>query len=73
METVEETGLEQGDKMNSVLDMLDFIRLSNIKRSLEATDYIGLEFGAGLWARDKNLEVLCIWVITKAKKLNEIM
>lgn len=49
------------------------ICLSDIKKSLEATDYIHLEFGAGLWAGDINLEVLCIWVITKAKKLNEIM
>lgn len=31
-----------------------------------------MEFRAGLWAGDTNLEMLCIWVIIKAKKLNEI-
>lgn len=37
-----------------------------------ATDYIGLEFRAGLWAGDTNLEMFCIGVITKAKELSEI-
>lgn len=37
-----------------------------------ASDYIGLEFRAGLWAGDTNFEMFCIGVITKAKELSEI-
>lgn len=32
-----------------------------------------MEFRAGLWAGDINVEVLCIWVGISAKKLNEIL
>lgn len=53
---VGEMGLELGDKMkNSVLGPVTFDMLTRHEEMME--------FRAGLWAGDINLEVLCIWVI----------